>query len=79
MTRSYKPRSLPPQHGTRSCYVHGKCRCADCRAANADYANERWVRYQDARRRADVPVAAFPAWDPGVGVLIRYTRVWGTL
>lgn len=28
------------QHGTRACYVHDKCRCHPCRAANSTYASE---------------------------------------
>lgn len=60
MTRTYKPRSLPPVHGTRAHYVHGKCRCSDCRAANRSYELERR--------------APKPCWHPDVGVWVRYTQ-----
>lgn len=35
-----------PPHGTRYHYVHGKCRCAACRAANSAYANGKYHNNQ---------------------------------
>ena len=29
-------------HGTRSRYIHDKCRCDECRRANADYARRKY-------------------------------------
>jgi len=41
-----------PEHGTRSRYEHRvlKCRCNDCRRANADYIAEYRNRQQPAQR-----------------------------
>ena len=44
-----RARPLVEQHGTRSRYVTRGCRCATCRAANAEYQRE-----ADARRRAEL-------------------------
>lgn len=56
--RAYKPRSLPPVHGTRAHYVHGKCRCDLCKTAN---------RFYELARRAVRAQATFdlPAWALG--------------
>jgi predicted RNA-binding protein YlxR (DUF448 family) len=31
------------RHGTRSTYVHNKCRCAECRAAQAEYQRKMYA------------------------------------
>ena len=41
-------------HGTLGRYTNGRCRCAACRAANADYAAKVRVRLA-GRPMADVP------------------------
>lgn len=43
------PSRLIAQHGTRTMYVNGKCRCPDCRRANAD---------GEAARRAAIRLVA---------------------
>jgi hypothetical protein len=42
--RHYKPRSTPAIHGTRTTYVHLRCRCDACRLANKAYEQARLVR-----------------------------------
>lgn len=41
------------EHGTRSKYVHERCRCEECRAANAAYARGLNSRKQIARARPE--------------------------
>lgn len=41
-------------HGTRSCYVWHRCRCAACREANTTYTGT-WAKRRRDRRRQLVP------------------------
>lgn len=58
-------------HGTRTRYQHHRCRCDDCRAAQATYVRE-WARRQrigrpDGRRNR-------PVRTPSHGTAYRYKR-----
>lgn len=46
-------------HGTTNAYQHGKCRCADCRAAWAAYVRQRKAdtSASDRKTRAPKPAA----------------------
>lgn len=39
------------EHGTRTKYVHDKCRCAKCRTANADYQRDYMYEWQQRKRK----------------------------
>lgn len=51
------------QHGTRTAYSKGKCRCPECRAAAAKYQ-------RDLRKNGPKPKA-----EPGHGTVARYARL----
>lgn len=42
-TRAPNATQVYAEHGTRSRYVHAKCRCEPCKTANTDYQT-RWSR-----------------------------------
>lgn len=61
------------QHGTRTCYIQGKCRCDACRQANAKYAAA-WKA-----RNLEKVEAAQNAWqerNPGVAKARTRAHYW---
>lgn len=55
-------------HGTRTCYVHHKCRCDLCKAAQAEYQRKVYAEngYNQNRKRINrlsrLKVAAAAKW-----------------
>lgn len=43
--RQLQPGDGDPRHGTINGYVHGKCRCDDCSAANTEHLRRWSVRH----------------------------------
>ena len=45
-----------PEHGTRSTYVHYRCRCEPCKEANAEYQSTADRRRHERLSRGEVDV-----------------------
>lgn len=64
--------------GSRSCYVHNKCRRAECKKANADYKRNKTGDYRTATAstNATLNAAGLPFADPKLTHGLPSTYEW---